>query len=903
MFITLNWDYNNNCFYILIVDDKKNMSDYFIDKKFLINESDVEQKVVWPLLTNSEPDGLAFNETHIQTKLNLKKLKIDKGQNLKVYYPDYLVLIEGLPHIVIEVKKPNEDLKEAFREARLYALEVNALYQQELNPCKLIIACDGTKLIAGSWDSATPNYEIEISSWVSTDSEFSAFIELFCYRQIQKSSQEIRKTLRTNVKFIKPTHLLGGKYIRNQQINNTFGESISIQNRHLFNPSNESERTDIVKNAYVKVKKHLSHVNPIERLIQKKINPSTRDSIEILDNTIPKEIFSKLHNAKYYNNQILLLVGSVGSGKSTFTTYLKEVAIDESLNSKLTWLWLDLNQAPVNSKEIYQWLKESICINLKDSLPDFDPEKIESIQDIYSTEIHSFNKVALELFPLKSDKYKEKLFDKIQELQANIDKKLEAYIEFFVHRKGKELIIVLDNCDKRNLEEQLLMFEVASWLKENTSSIVFLPLRETTFDHFRHQKPLDTVIKDLIFRINPPSLKQVIYSRIKYANRLSEQSEKNYYLLPNGIKVTYPSKDELSYLKSILNSLFQNNFFKKLIIGIAGRDIRKGIEIFLDFCKSGHINEGYILQMIQSKGDYSLPNHIVSRVFIRGNRLYYSDSDTKVKNLFYSDPSDKLPDPFVRIAILSWLKKGNRIKGPSGIIGFHSVSSLIKDLTILGHSIDRLYEELKTLIKSSLIISESQDSNKLENNELISINSPGLVHLDLLDNIDYLSSCSEDVWYKKDEIAKNISERISGNSNFSHLSLQTSLHNSSALLGYLEAYSNEYYSVQQEILSKDNYNEPLDFKNIIKNVERFRNSIGMSEYKEFERGSIVKGKIVKILYSGLLCELDNTSQVGFLHCNQFKDEHKVFDIGDTIEVIIDIFQAKHNKYNLKLNEK
>jgi len=879
------------------------MSDYFIDLEYLITEGDVEQKIVWPLLTNSEPNGLAFNETHIQTKLNLKKLKIGKGQNSKLYYPDYVILIEGLPLVVIEVKKPNEDLKEAFRESRLYALEVNALYQQELNPCKLIIACDGTKLLAGSWDSATPSFEIEILNWVPTDSKFSAFIELFCYREIRKSSQDIRKILRTNVIFRKPTHLLGGRHIRNQQVKNTFGESISIQNRHLFNPSNESERIDIVKNAYVKVQKHLSHVTPIERLIQKKIRPSIQDSIEILDTTKPKEIVSKLHNARDYNNQILLLVGSVGSGKTTFTTYLKEVALDESLNSKLTWLWLDLNQAPVNSKEIYQWLKESICNELQDTLPDFDSEKIESIKAIFSSEIISFNKVALELFSPDSEKYKEKLFDKIKELQANIDKKLGAYIEFFVHKKGKELIIILDNCDKRNLEEQLLMFEVSSWLKENTSSIVFLPLRETTFDHFRHQKPLDTVIKDLIFRINPPSLKQVIYSRIKYANRLSEQTKNSYYFLPNGIKVTYPSKDELSYLKSILNSLFQNNFFRKLLIGIAGRDIRKGIEIFLDFCKSGHINEGDILQMIKSNGDYSLPNHIISRVFIRGNRLYYSDSDTKVKNLFYSDPSDKLPDPFVRISILTWLRKRNRIKGPSGIIGFHRVSSLIKDLTILGHSIDRLYDELKTLITNSLIISESQDSNKLENNELISINSPGLVHLNLLDNVDYLSACSEDVWYKKEEIANNISTRISGNFKFSHLSLETILYNSSDLLEYLEAYSNEYYSVQQGILSKDNYNVPLDFKKIKRNVEQFKNSIGLSEYKEFEKGSIVKGKIVNILDYGLFCELDKTSQVGFLHCSEYNDEHHVFDIGDEIEVIIGIFQQKHNKYELRLNEK
>ena len=105
------------------------MSKYKLDLKSLLNESDVEQKVVWPLLTNNEPDGLGFDETHIQTKSNLKKLPIEKGQNAKLYFPDYVVILEGIPLIVVEVKKPEEDLVEAFREARLYSLEINALYE------------------------------------------------------------------------------------------------------------------------------------------------------------------------------------------------------------------------------------------------------------------------------------------------------------------------------------------------------------------------------------------------------------------------------------------------------------------------------------------------------------------------------------------------------------------------------------------------------------------------------------------------------------------------------------------------------------------------------------------------------------------------------------------------------
>jgi len=874
--------------------------DYRVELNFLKNESDVEQKVVLPLLKTNEPAGLGYNDININTKLNLRKLPIEKRSNAKLYYPDYVVLTEGIPFIVVEVKKPNEDLVEAYREARLYALEINALYEKGINPCNLIFATDGLNLLAGVWDSSEPIFNIPIENWSISNNEFGEFVLMFGLRKTRELAREVRNKLRTSVVYKKPINLLGGKYIQNQQIKNTFGETISLQYRHLFNPTNEYERADIVKNAYVKVQKHLSHVTPIDRLIRKKVLPSAYESNEIRDNTVPIEIEDKLRNASDYNNQVLLLIGSVGSGKTTFTSYLKEVGLKKDINEKLLWIRLDLNEAPVAANEIYKWIKKQINKELELTMPKYNAKKIDSIKEIFSKEIEEFNLVALELFDEESDSYKEKLFIKIQELKADLDKTLAAYIDFFAKRHGKELIIILDNCDKRNLEEQLLMFEVANYLKENTKSIVFLPLRETTFDHFRHQKPLDTVVKDLIFRINPPSLQKVIYNRIKYSIRISKTSKENSYHLENGIRVSYPSADELFYLKSILKSLFQNNFFKRLLTGLTGRDIRKGIEIFLDFCKSGHISESHILKMKQSKGEYSLPNHIISKVFIRGNRLYYSDLDTRVKNLFSSDPSDELPDPFARVSILLWLKHHDKRKGPSGITGFHKVSTLLQDLLVLGHSESRILEELKFLIKNSLVMSESQEVQHIELSELISINTPGVVHLNLLTNVDYLSSCAEDVWFNVEETATKIANRISGKSRFAHFSLQTAFSNSNDLLDYLEKIGLNYFSVQSKIISDRKYKLPLDFNGIKDTIELFGNSAGIKKYKELEIGINIKARVVNIFAYGLICELENTSQTGFVSVRSLSTDPLNFDINQELFVKILNFNQKHNKYDVEI---
>ena len=133
----------------------------------------------------------------------------------------------------------------------------------------------------------------------------------------------------------------------------------------MFYPNEENERADIVKNAYVKVTKHQAHVDPIDKLIRKKIRPAIDESIEVENNVNPKELLGRLKNIHNYNNQVLLLIGSVGSGKSTFSTYLKEVALDNAVVAKTAWVRLDLNEAPVNSTEIYNWVKKNIILQIK----------------------------------------------------------------------------------------------------------------------------------------------------------------------------------------------------------------------------------------------------------------------------------------------------------------------------------------------------------------------------------------------------------------------------------------------------------------------------------------------------------------------------------------------------------
>ncbi|MCQ5178402.1 hypothetical protein, partial [Faecalibacterium prausnitzii] len=73
-------------------------------------------------------------------------------------------------------------------------------------------------------------------------------------------------------------------------------------------------------------------------IIRSAISPIQKEGIQILDTENPKEIIELLSDKKKLKNEVCLLIGSVGSGKSTFTDYIREVALPIELKQETFWL-------------------------------------------------------------------------------------------------------------------------------------------------------------------------------------------------------------------------------------------------------------------------------------------------------------------------------------------------------------------------------------------------------------------------------------------------------------------------------------------------------------------------------------------------------------------------------------
>ncbi|HHH4560532.1 TPA: S1 RNA-binding domain-containing protein [Enterobacter roggenkampii] len=873
------------------------------------SESDIEQKIIFPFLTKNSVDGLGINKEYILTKRNIKSLEIGKGSTKKIYYPDYLIIINGVPVLLVEAKTPGEDLDSAFQEARLYALELNAKYESGLNPLTKIIATDGYEWLAGEWDNNQGSYRLnEISP---ADKVCANFLEEFSFDSLSKLSEEFIAKSEPK-RYWKPRRMMGGKAAQNEEVgHNTFGATLISEYGNIFNPNTLNDRQFIAREGYISSRRRDRYTKPIDKIIRAAQPVSNSDSKLIEDTDNPKEIIDKFRGRSPLENKVLLIVGSVGSGKTTFIDHLKEVALPNDIVDSTLWLRFNMNESPVSSEEVYDWLRGKIIQQCALSYPKIDFDLLDTLKKLYSVQINKFNKGEGQL--LAGDEYNRELYKVIKDCKSDLHETALAYTRYCGTERGKLVVIVLDNCDKRTLPEQLLMFQAAQWLQNEFRSLIILPLREETYDNYRDRPPLDTALKDMVFRIEPPLFNYVLHSRVQLVlKEMTRNSSSNTlsYSLPNGFNVEY-SKDERSYyLTSIVNSIFVHDAqIRRMIVGLSGRNIRRALEIFLEFCTSGHITEDEFLKIRQSEGRYALPLHIVTRVLLRLNRRFYDSDNSYLKNIFSTEKDDERGNHFTRFAILKWFYNHFGASGPTGLKGYFPLSALKRDLVKFGFSPKVITREVDYLLHGQCLVSEDFREAGITDEDLLRLSSAGFVHLDMLSNISYLAALAEDTLFPTEHIAKRVSDRMGSVQNQYNKQMVSA--NAKELVDFLEAQRASIADFSEEFIAGNDYRDLTDIQAAVNAVRAFEEKIRDPEWADFESkfqsGDVLEGTVrncdqkygIFVNFTGKITGLIHKSKLpmGYVRMNEFSR-------GNRIRVRIENdFNAVEQKISLSLVEK
>ncbi|MGO9271594.1 MAG: type I restriction endonuclease [Terriglobia bacterium] len=319
------------------------------DNLALSTESDVEQKIIMPLLTGTM--YLDIPADKIFTKQYMAPTPLDKAAGREGgYYPDYAIWMRGFPVLIVEAKAPDVPAEVGYREASLYARHLNQSYRTNLNPCRFLVATNGKTLLFGYWDSQ-PEIVVAVDN-LRLGSKDLEHLQQCCHKRLLEAHAVdcVQRVRARNS--ICPYNLAGGQALLHAKLPvNSFAADLSPILRLYFSSSYQEYSREIMTRGYVSSAEVTEYDRVLEALLKdhlttrrgtivRELQPGRHDEVNV------EHAILEFDELRPEAGQLQIVQGAVGSGKSLFIRRYKEALQSAELRERTRWAFIDFNSSP-----------------------------------------------------------------------------------------------------------------------------------------------------------------------------------------------------------------------------------------------------------------------------------------------------------------------------------------------------------------------------------------------------------------------------------------------------------------------------------------------------------------------------------------------------------------------------
>ena len=253
-------------------------------------------------------------------------------------------------------------------------------------------------------------------------------------------------------------------------------------------------------------------------------------------------------------------------------------------------------------------------------------------------------------------------------------------------------------------------------------------MRDETYERFKDQPPLDTFRSGVVFHISPPRFVDVVKRRLELSIEYlsQEQSDDRFYEIETGMRIRYSNRDLAIFLKRLYEELFDRRHnVSRILEAIAGKDVRKALEIFVAIITSGYLSSVTIASNTLGSGEVSIKQSTILRILMRTNRRFFSNESGFVQNIFAYDESSLKPDNFISIEILFFLFNNRKTIGLINVEGYFTCTQVADEMQKLGYVPEDVFIALRYMVKKTLIVTDRMNSSQIEWDDSVRILAAG----------------------------------------------------------------------------------------------------------------------------------------------------------------------------------
>lgn len=332
--------------------------------------------------------------------------------------------------------------------------------------------------------------------------------------------------------------------------------------------------------------------------------------------------------------ELYLLLGGIGSGKTTFIKRYQRAVGKDLLDQRAFWFHLDFLKAPVDPLGMEPFAWQEILYQIRSRYEWAHLETRRNIQKSFADSIEVLSQTVLTGHNTKpAGWFQNAISPYLEKWRADVVDYVPRLLRVVKSDRRMQLVLFIDNVDQLTPAHQAQVFLLAQHITRTIGSITILSLREESYYTANTQKTL-TAYTNRKFYIASPRFRKMISSRIQYAMDLLEKPVETADTTVQS-EIPIDRKAITDFLRIIETSIFEVNYnIARFVEALCFGNMRLALDWFTTFMTSGATDVDKMLNIYRRSGAYFVAFHEFVKSIMLGERRYYRDEASPILNVF-----------------------------------------------------------------------------------------------------------------------------------------------------------------------------------------------------------------------------------------------------------------------------
>jgi hypothetical protein len=414
-----------------------------------------------------------------------------------------------------------------------------------------------------------------------------------------------------------------------------------------------------------------------------------------------------------HSGQLYLLLGGIGSGKTTFIKRYQRAVGTPVLEGRSLWFHLDFLEAPVDPRDLEVFAWRGVLDQLRTKYHALNIETRRNIKRAFADNIEALSQTTLRPHLTYAGGLDTAISPYLEKWQADSADYVPRLLRVAWSDRNLQTILFIDNVDQLAPAYQAQVFLLAQRVTRSIGAITILALREESYYTASLQKTL-TAYTNRKFHIASPRFRRMIDSRIRFALSVLEKRESEGelagYVLGHGIPIDKAAIAD--FLKIIETSIFEQNLnIARLIEALCFGNMRLALDMFTTFMTSGVTDVDKMLNIYRRSGAYYVAFHEFVKSIMLGDRRFYKDQASPIMNVFDCG-AERNASHFTSLRVVRalLLRRGESTREGQGFMDIGQLASMSED--VFGNRED-LFRALNRLLSRQLIESNTKSTDTI----------------------------------------------------------------------------------------------------------------------------------------------------------------------------------------------